>query len=502
MRLKPVLAAALLLAATSGVAAAQNVRIALQDDPDTLDPAKNWTFVGRHVLASLCDKLVELAPDGSIVPQLATSWTTAEDGRSVTFTLRPGVTFHDGEPFDAAAVKYTIDRALTLPGSRRKSEIGAISGVEVLDPLTVRFLLAASFSPLVAQFTDRAGIMIAPQAAEAAGDKFDQHPVCAGPYKFVERVPQDRIVLEKFKEYWDAAHYHFDRVTFLPISDASVRFANLQAGQVEIIERLAPTDLAQAKGDSRVATAAVTGLGYQDITFNIGNGAASENPFGKDKRLREAFELALDRNAINEVAFAGQFTAGNQPFPPDSPFYVSSLPIPARDVARAKQLLAEAGRPHPTLKLLVPTNNELRPVAQMVQAMVKEAGIEIELQSIDLITMLAQARDGKFQADLIGWSGRVDPDGNLYALLTCKAAGNDGHYCNPNFDKLLDAARATTDVDRRKTLYAQAMKLLLDERPMIYLYHQNWLYGLSAKLTGFTPVPDGLIRLRDTRFKG
>ena len=502
MRVLPVLTAALLLAATSAGAGAQNVRIALQDDPDTLDPARNWTFVGRHVLASLCDKLVELAPDGSIVPQLATQWTTAEDGRSVTFTLRPGVTFHDGTQFDAAAVKYTIERALTLPGSRRKSEIGAISGVEIVDPLTVRFLLEAPFSPLVAQFTDRAGIMISPKAAQAAGDKFDQHPVCAGPYKFVERVPQDRIVLEKFNEHWDAAHYHFARVTFLPISDATVRYANLQAGQIEIIERLAPTDLALAKQDSRVATAAITGLGYQDITFNVGNGAASDNPFGQDKRLREAFELALDRNAINEVAFAGQFTAGHQPFPPGSPFYAAALPMPARDVARAKTLLAEAGQPHPTLKLLVPTNNELRPVAQMVQAMVKEAGIEIELQSIDLITMLAQARDGKFQADLIGWSGRVDPDGNLYALLSCKAAGNDGHYCNPEFDRLLDEARATTDLARRKALYAAATKTLLDDRPMIYLYHQNWLYGLSAKLTGFTPVPDGLIRLRDTRFKG
>src|SRR5260221_10900391 len=152
MRILPVLAAAALLGGTIGGAGAQTVRIALQDDPDTLDPAKNWTFVGRHVLGSLCDKLVDLAPDGSIVPQLATEWTTAEDGRSVTFKLRQGVKFHDGEPFDAASVKYTIERALTLPGSRRKSEIGAISGVEVVDPLTVRFLLAAPCSPFVAQF--------------------------------------------------------------------------------------------------------------------------------------------------------------------------------------------------------------------------------------------------------------------------------------------------------------------------------------------------------------
>src|SRR5258707_10481592 len=141
MRIFEVLAAAALLGGTIGAAGAQTVRIALQDDPDTLDPAKNWTFVGRHFLASLCDKLVDLAPDGSIVPQLATEWTTAEDGRSVTFKLRQGVKIHDGETFDAASAKYTIERALALPGSRRKSEVGAISGAEGVDALTVGFLL-------------------------------------------------------------------------------------------------------------------------------------------------------------------------------------------------------------------------------------------------------------------------------------------------------------------------------------------------------------------------
>src|SRR5260221_9703140 len=313
MRILPVLAAAALLGGTIGAAGAQTVRIALQDDPDSLDPAKNGTFCGRPVLASLCDKLVDLAPDGSIVPQLATEWTTAEDGRSVTFELRQVFKFHDGQTLDAASVKCTIERALTLPGSRRKSEIGAISGVEVVDPLTVRFLLEAPFSPLVAQFTDRAGIIIAPKAAAEAGDKFDQKPVCAGPYKFVERVPQDRIVLERFADYWDAGRYHFDRVTFLPISDAGIRFANLQAGQIEIIERLAPTDLEAAKADRPVRTPAITGLGDPDSPFNVRNGAASDHPFGNAKPLRQAFDLALDRNAINEVAFAGQFTSGNQP---------------------------------------------------------------------------------------------------------------------------------------------------------------------------------------------
>jgi len=491
--------AAALLLVVAGGANARSLRIALQDDPDTLDPAKNWTFVGRHVLSSLCDKLVDISPEGKIVPQLATTWSTAEDGLSVTMQLRPGVTFHDGEPFDAAAVKYSLERALNLPGSRRKSEIGQIKSVEVEGPLAVRITLSAPFAPLVAQFTDRAGMIVAPKAAEAAGDKFDQKPVCAGPFKFVERVPQDRIVLEKFPGYWDADHYHFDRITFMPISDASIRYANLQAGQLDLIERLAPTDLESLKKNKSLASAAVTGLGYQDITFNVGNGDRAKNPFGQDKRLREALELTLDRNAINEVAFAGLFAAGNQPFPPGSPFYAGSLTAPARDVARAKALLAEAGQPRPNLKLLVPTNNELRPVAQLVQDMAKEAGIEIELQSIELITMLAEAREGKFEADLIGWSGRVDPDGNLQPIYGCNAAGNDGHYCNPAFEKLLQEGRATGDEAKRKEIYAEAVKIMLEERPSIFLYHQRWLYGFTARLTGFQTYPDGLIRLKDAQ---
>src|SRR5580700_10369268 len=161
-----------LLTILSTPAAAQTLRIGLQEDPDTLDGAKNWSFVGRVVMTSICDKLVDIAPDASIVPMLATSWTTSEDGKAISFKLRPGVRFHDGEKFDAAAVKFSLDRALTLPDSRRKSEISAIDRVEVVDDLTVRVNMATPFSPLLAQFADRAGIIVSPKAAQSLGDQF------------------------------------------------------------------------------------------------------------------------------------------------------------------------------------------------------------------------------------------------------------------------------------------------------------------------------------------
>ena len=485
----------------SGAASAQTLRIGLQEDPDTLDGAKNWSFVGRVVMTSICDKLVDIAPDAGIVPMLATSWTTAADGKAITFKLRPGVRFHDGERFDAAAVKFSLERALNLPDSRRKSEISAITGVEVVDELTVRVVMATPFSPLLAQFADRAGIMVSPKAAQALGDQFGNRPVCAGPYRFVERVPQDRIVLEKFADYWDKDHYFMQRVVFLPMPDATVRFTNLRAGQLDMVERLLPTDLDTLRHNDKLASAAITGLGYQGITFNIANGERAGNPFGKDKRVRAALDLSIDRNVLNQVANNGEFQVGNQPVAPTSFYYDGAQPVAKRDVARARALLAEAGVARPVLTLLVPNADADRQNAEVIQSMAAEAGIEVKIQTTEFITMLQQAHNGTFDADYVGWSGRIDPDANIHTLLGCNVPGNDGHYCNQDLERLLQAARLTSDGAARKKAYDGAMKILLDERPIIYLWHQKWIWGFTANLDGYVPFPDGLIRLRDVKYK-
>jgi len=498
-RLPAALASLLIMLAVP--AAAQTLRIALQEDPDTLDGAKNWSFVGRNVMTSICDKLVDIAPDASIVPMLATGWETSADGKAITFKLRPGVRFHDGEPFDAAAVKFSLDPALTLPDSRRKSEISAIKDVEVVDDLTVRVEMATPFSPLLAQFADRAGIMVSPKAAQALGDQFGNKPVCAGPYRFVERVAQDRIVLERFADYWDKEHYFIQRIVFLPMPDATVRFANLRAGQLDMIERLSPTDIDTLRKSDKLAVSAITGLGYQGITFNIANGPRAANPFGRDKRVRAALDLAIDRKILNEVVNGGEFQIGNQAVPPTSFYYDQALPVPPRDVEGAKALLKEAGVTNPTITLLVPNADGDRQSAEVIQSMAREAGIEVKVQLTEFITMLQQAHDGTFDADYVGWSGRIDPDANIHTLLGCKVPGNDGHYCNQEIETLLQAARLTGDRDARKKAYEGVARILADERPIIYLWHQKWIWGLSADLKGYVPYPDGLIRLRDVKYK-
>src|SRR3954468_7189785 len=254
----------------SSLANAQTLRIGLAEDPDILDPTMARTFVGRIVFAGLCDKLFDLDEKLNIVPQLATSYEWSADNKALTIKLRSGVTFHDGEKLDAQAVKFNLERHKNMQGSNRRGELAPVSSVDAVDPATVRINLSAPAAPLLAVLTDRAGMMVSPKAAEAAGDKFGARPVCSGPFRFVERVAQDRILLERYPGYWNKSEIHFERVVYLPIVDATVRLANLRAGQLDFIERMAPSDVQGLKSDSRFRIARITELGYQGITINVG----------------------------------------------------------------------------------------------------------------------------------------------------------------------------------------------------------------------------------------
>jgi peptide/nickel transport system substrate-binding protein len=274
-------------------AAAKALRIGLAEDPDTLDPTLSRFFVSRIVFAAMCDKLFDITPKLEIVPQLATAYSWSADNKALTLTLRQDVRFQDGEPFDAAAAKFSIERHLTLPGSSRKAEIGAVRAVEVVDPHTIRLDLSTPFAPLLSQLADRAGMMLAPKAAEKAGDKFGTSPVCVGPYQLKERVAQDRIVLTRDPDYWDKDHFFFDEVVYRPIPDSAVRLANLHSGDLDFIERVAATDMPALKEEKHLATAASGELGWTGIAINLANGEGAKAPLGQQPLLRKAFELAL-----------------------------------------------------------------------------------------------------------------------------------------------------------------------------------------------------------------
>ncbi|MDH4393185.1 MAG: ABC transporter substrate-binding protein [Aquabacterium sp.] len=490
-------AALVVLALAAPVQAqAQTLRVGLGEDPDVLDPTLARTFVGRIVFAALCDKLLDIDEKLGIVPQLATSHEWSADSKALTMKLRPGVTFHDGEKFDAAAVKFNIERHKTLPGSNRRGELAPVTTVDVVDAMTVRLNLSAPFSPLLAQLADRAGMMVSPKAALAAGDKFGAKPVCSGPFKFVERVAQDRMVFERFPDYWNKAAVHFDKVVYTPVPDATVRLANLKSGQFDFIERVSSSDMEKLAADKKLKTSRITEIGYQGITINIGKSdKAKGNPLGRDARVREAFELAIDRQGLSQVVMDNEATVGNQWVAPSNTFYAKGIPVPKRNMERAKALLKEAGVPNPSFTLVTPTTSDAQRLALVIQAMTREAGFDVKIQAAEFATSLNMADKGDYEAYVLAWSGRADPDGNLFSFHGCKQPLNYSGYCDPETDKLLTESRSLRDVAERRKVFEQITARVMKERPIIYLYHRNWLWAYNAKLGGVRNIPDGLLRV-------
>jgi peptide/nickel transport system substrate-binding protein len=492
--LKSAMIGAILLAIATAAQAGGTLRIGMQDDPDALDPARGGTFAGRIVFASLCDKLIDLGPDLKFGPQLATGWSWSPDGKALTLSLREGVKFQDGEPFDAEAVRVNIERYRTAPESSRKGELRPVTAVEVVDPKTVRLVLSQPYAPLIAVLSDRAGMMASPKALARLGKDFATGPVCAGPFSFVERVAQDRIVLQRFPDYWNAGAIHLDRIIFRPTPDSTVRLVNLQTGQLDMIEEVAPTDAAKVEKDPKLKLRGVTSLGYEAIDINVAHGPAADNPLAKDARVRAALEAAIDRDALNKVVMDGRFVPDNQAELPTSPYFNRDFPVPPRDVAKAKALLKQAGYDKVSFSLRTLNTPSDQQIGEVLQSMAGEAGIDIKLVAGETNANIQAMNSGDYQANLVIWSGRSDPDFNIVQFLACDGFQNWAKYCNPKFDDALNRGRTATDPAQRAVAYHDAAAIYLTERPLIFLFHMTWLYAHSDRLEGFTPVPDGLIR--------
>jgi len=481
------------------VNAQSTLRIGMQDDPDVLDPAQGGTFAGRIVFTTACDKLIDLDPSLAFVPQLATSWAWAPDGLSLTLTLRDGVRFQDGAAMDAEAVRANLDRYRAAPESVRKAELKSVEGVDVVDPRTVRLRLAHPDAPLLAVLADRAGMMLSPRSF-ASGTR-PELPVCAGPFRVVRRVAQDRIELERFAEYWNAPAIHFDRVVFRPIGDSSIRLLNLRAGQLDILAELAPTDVEAVQSASNLRLQRATSLGYETISINIGHTHGNTSALAHDPRVREALERAIDREALNAVVMNGQYVPANQAQAPETPYWNPHYPVPPRDTGAAKALLRQAGLDRVSFTLDVTNTPRELQLAEVIQSMVAEAGFDMTIRAHEVNAHIQAMNAGDYQASVVVWSGRADPDANVSLFLACDGFQNWGKYCVPSFDGLLARARAVTDTVERQGLYRQVASAYLADRPYLILFHMTWLWAHSDRLQGFTPSPDGLLRMSGLRLQ-
>jgi peptide/nickel transport system substrate-binding protein len=498
------------LALPAGPADAQKktLVVALNEDPDILDPTLSRSYVGRIIYAHMCEKLYDLDENLRIAPQLAAGLPVFSDaGKTAIIKLRPGVKFNDGTPMTAEAVKFSLDRHHTMKGSNRRSEIEPLTAVEVVDPLTIRLRMKSAFAPIVAALADRAGMPVSPAQVGKLGEKFGTAPVCVGPWAVAERVPQDRIVLEKSPHYFDPGQARFDRLVFRIIPDDNVRLANLRSGDIDVMHMVGPTDAASLRKEGRFEVSSVTGLGYAGITINRHNKTGKFNPPGdlgtplaNDARVREALDLSIDREALNQVVWDGQYTPGCTPISPVSPFYDKSLKCPGRDVARAKKLLADAGLGGGyAFELTIVNNPQQRRTGEVIQGMASEAGFNITLRPSEFASSLNDNDAGKLRAFLIAWSGRVDPDGNIHAFHTCGGTQNTTGSCDEPIDALLNRAREVGDHAQRAALYRDAIaKITRERRNIVYLYHLNYILAYAKNLKGYKAVPDGLIRIKGT----
>jgi peptide/nickel transport system substrate-binding protein len=490
------------------------LRVALNAEPDALDPTLARTLVGRTVFNAICEKLYDVDNKLSVVPQLATAMPEfAADGLSATIKLRTGIKFADGTTLDAAAVKRSLDRHMTLEGSARKSELSSVGSVEVVDPSTVSVKLKQPFTPLTAVLADRAGMIMSPKALDAGDQAFATNPVCVGPFKFATRVAQDRIEVVKDTNYYDAAKVFLDKVVYRIIADATTRFNNLRSGDLEVIDAVAATDVDALRGTANLHLLTSESLGYQGITVNLGNVSgvgkppgtltgALAGPMARDPRVRRAFGMSIDREALNRVVFRGQFTPACGPISGASPLSSDAAQAcPAHDPAGAKTLLGQAGVTTPLkVSMIIGNTPEAARLGQAIQAQVKEGGFDLQLVPTEFAAALDQTDAGDYQMFQIGWSGRIDPDGNIANFLRTAGSQNISGYSNPTVDGLIDQARASSDEATRRDLYGKIITQVQEDSPLIYLYRQKNFTGVAKTVVGVQVYGDGLLRFKVAGF--
>jgi peptide/nickel transport system substrate-binding protein len=465
------------------------ITIGLKADPPTLDPSTSTALVDRMVYASLYDKLFDIDPSGKIVPMLVSSYEVSPDGKTYTLKLKEGVKFHDGTDFDAEAVKFNFERNMNGEKSRRKSELKVVDSVTAVDKHTVKIQLKEPFAPLLSILADRSGMMVSPAAVKQYGDDFLNHPVGTGPFVFVEHVKGDHVTLKRNDNYWNGK-VNVDEVTYKVFTNGTAKVQNLRSGMLDIIDEVPVKEIPAIKGDANLQLVAEPSMGYMGFYLNN-----SKPPFD-NKYLRQAVERAIDREAVVKVLFNGYALPGRSPFAPGNLAYSSDLDKPVKpNPDEIKQLLAKGGKPNGfSFKLNIATSTENEQFGAVIQNMLKPYNINVQLEKLEFGQLIEKGDKGDFEALNLGWSGRQDPDQNFYDFVVTGTPNNDGRISIPKLDELAAKARVELDEAKRKQMYEEAVKILQEEAGYVYVYHQYNLLAMSKKISGFTYVPDGLIR--------
>lgn len=484
--------------------------VGLPAAPAALDPTTESTYYGRIVFADMCLGLYGIDAQSRPAPVLAAAAPTVGSGGTVlTIPIRQNVAFNDGTPLDAQAVVTSLQRDMTLATSARAPALADVQSVMATDASTVQLTLKKPDSALPTILAGRSGIVMSPTALSKEGSNFSQDPVCVGPYSFGSRPSQDQILLKKSPYFYDKAKVHADSIEFTVINDPSTCYSNLLSGAINVAACLSPNDVNLLTHNSsyQVSTVVTNAYGGIDINVDNGNGYKSpptpaDDPLATNPSLRKAFEMSISRNAINKVVFAGVNKVNCTPLAPGSP-YASPVTCTHRDINQAKALVQASGVPTPIhLTLTVPTGTLNTEEGELIASEAAPAGFDIKVQPTEFTTALSAAQSGKYQMFAIGWSGRVDPDQNIAPFYTPGSALNYTGVQDPTLISLLAQGREEQTLSARRSTYAQVVQHLGQDLGIVYLYNEAFQLASTAKLSGVTFTPDGIIHLTSAGFTG
>jgi len=466
------------------------LNIGVVSDPVTLDPAFFASYFELYAQYLVYEPLLTMTPDLKVVPGIA-SYRQVDD-LTYSFDIKPGVTFQDGTPYDAAAAKFNLDRMLDPKvGSPRRGDLGPVSSVDVTGPLsfTVKFTQPYAQFPLV--MTNRAGLFASPTALQKLGADFAAKGVGAGPFKVDSWTKNGQLVLSAFDGYFKGKP-PLDKIVIRPLPDETLRTASLKSGDVQLTDTVPPQSIASAKAGGGVDVADLAGLGFNAFSLNT-----TRAPFN-DKKVRQALMYSVDRDVVNKVAFFNTGAPSYGPIPPPVSWaFDPSFKPYKRDIAKAKQLLAEAGHADGVAFSITVVASPLQlRIAQIIQAQAQEAGFKVSVKQVDATSLITVLQKRDFDICYSPWSGRPDPDGNMFNYFTKTGQNNFAGYDSGEVDDLLRKARASSNQNDRAKMYRQAQQMISDDAPMLFLHFDSTLQGASKKLH-WTPYPDNAFRLGD-----
>lgn len=492
-----------LLLATSALAgpalADGKLTVSSPQDPGSWDPVDTFLINWASVATNIFDGLTYRGPDMKLVPALATSWEVLDDGKRIRFKLREGVTFHDGEPFNAEAVKFTFDRLLGEEGAKgpQQANYSSIDSVEVIDDDTVDFHLKAPDPVLLTKLAGYGAMIVPPKYIQEHGEEyFNTHPVGTGPFQFVSYEPKVGIDLKAYDDFWGEGP-KLSELEYRFISEPSTAVAELQSGGVDVV--IPPTIpiamIPTIENADNLDLVTTPGPTVYALRFNTANGITA------DERVRKALIMAVDRESIVNQILGGQAQViasfqGERSFGYDP----DMKPLPY-DPEQAKSLLEQAGvQPGAQVRIDIRGNDAtFAEVAQAVAAYLSMVGVTASIHPVETNTLLndviPQGKTGEmFQQSWGGWT--FDFDNTAYAMYHTGQKWNP-YDSDPKMDELLESQRSLTDQAEREKILQQIAHYAADRALEMPLYSLNAIYGVNKRVKNFVPAPDNRLRLNE-----